>query len=121
MLPEKYKVTFNPATVRKKKLQDFVQKTQLLERLARLRKKDNEIFLKVGSILKGSPTISELRKIVASFKKKILTPEQEDSFLYDLTKKKGGGLITAGDYAFTEDAEHKTMRLRDGKAGFGGR
>ena len=119
MLPDKFKVNFNPATVRKKKLEQFVQTTQLLERLARLRKKDNDIFLKVGSILKGSPTIAELRKVVASFKKKKLTPEEEDSFLYDLTKKRGGGVITSGDYVV--DPRSTGLRLRDGKAGSGGR
>ena len=46
-IPDKFKVSFNPDKVRKKTLLAFLKKTNLLDRLAQLRRKDDEIFLKI--------------------------------------------------------------------------
>ena len=52
---------------------------------------DGEIFTEVGSILKGQPTLKEIRQILADFKKQKLTPDQEAAFL-GYGEKRGAGI-----------------------------
>ena len=69
-LPDEFKVGFDPQKVRKSTLTKWLAKTNLLERLAKLRQKNNQIFLRIGSLLKGQKSLKELRKIVTEFKEK---------------------------------------------------
>ena len=71
-LPDLFKPSWNPKTVRKKTLDTWLQKSDLLSRLNRMKKKEGDIFLKVGSMLKhGTPSCKEKRTIVEKFKKKM--------------------------------------------------
>ena len=67
---DKYKITFNPQKAQKKTIYAYLEKTDFLKRIRVMDLSEGEIFTEVGSILKGQPTLKEIRQILTDFKKK---------------------------------------------------